>query len=442
MEEPQKISLSEEALKYSDIKISHVEHLSVIGYLTKAIEDAIIRRVAIMKYPLLLIDIPLLLAVLIVNLERLFYTRVVDYFLAHIRFDIKIITNGIKRLFHMEESKGVNEEEEEEDEYEETTKGKVFQGLRKTVRFLWGLFVLGMILPIYPLIFLYNIFIQLVIIGGLYYMLIFYHFPEWWGMILYFFTFCTVTFIVASISVPATLRTFIYVKYLFSLKRATWREINNEAKAAFLQFYLRIQNNRMELLNKAQPRFSEEEHRAEGGIYYLFLKTLHGIKDKFLNVRKRNISDLFNKIDHGVQQVTAELSHDKEEYERTVSQMTPIELFKTFIALVITFLISALLVTKGTSGQGIIGPLLLSFIDQTRAMTEWWNYQGSGIGYFHYLTQYGTFLPGLIKNLAIGLDLFFGYFFKTYYYILPIYTNFIGSYYTFYFHDIFASIFY
>lgn len=434
---------NEDELKYADIKISHVEHLSIISYLTKAIEDALIKRMSILKYPLLLIDLPLLFAVLIVNLERLIYTHVVDFVMAHIKFDIRIITKNLQKIIPIgKKTEQFSEEEEEEEEpYEETTSGRLFQWLRNFIRFVWGLFILGIVLPIWPLIFLYNLFIEVVIVGSLYYFLIFYHFPEWWGMLLYFMIFCTVTFIISSISVPALLRTFIYLKYLFSLERKSWREINNEAKSAFLKFYLRIQQNRKDILDKIEPRY-EGVQKVEGGVYYLLLKIVYWIKDKFWNLRKKRVSDIFHKVERGVQYLTTDLEEEKVEYQKTISSMQPEELIKTSIALLLTFLFSILLVLKGTSGQGLIGPILVSFFDAVHATSIWTSYQGSNMGYYEFLAQSTGFLPGFIRILARGVDYLLQYFFQFYYYILPIYLNFIVTYYRFYFGRIFSAIFY
>ena len=54
----------QKSIDYSNIKITHVEHLSFISYLTKASEDYLIRKIPLLKFPLLLIDIPLSLATL------------------------------------------------------------------------------------------------------------------------------------------------------------------------------------------------------------------------------------------------------------------------------------------------------------------------------------------------------------------------------------------
>ncbi len=437
---PPQEDLIPDEVKYSDLKISHVEHLSIINYLTKAIEDALIRKVSFLKYPLLLIDIPLLMAVLIVNVERMLYTNIVDYILAHIKYDIRIITKTFQKIVPMAKKTGEYEEEEEE-VYEESTSGKAFQWFRNFIRFLWGLIILGMVLPLWPLIILYNIFIETVIIGVLYYFLIFGTFTGWWGMLLYFFVFCTVTFIIASISVPRLLKAFIYLKHLFSLERKSWKEISNEAKYAFFQFYLRIQKNRQNLLEQFEPQY-QKEHKVQGGIYYLMLKTVYWIKDKFWGLRKRNVAELFHKVEKKMQQLTSDLAEEKEEYEKSVSAMKPAELFKTTIALILTFLLSILLVSRGTHGQGVIGAILISFYEYGKSLTTWINFSDSGLGYYEFLAQSSSFVPGLIRLLAHGIDQFFHYFFQAYYYILPLYVQFIQAYYSFYFGKFISSIFY
>lgn len=429
---------TEDPLALAEIKISYVEYLGAISYLTRAIEDALIKRVGILKFPLLLIDIPLILAVIIVNTERILYTYVIEYFLAHIRFDISVITNGLKRLFGLGQNQQI---EEEEEVYEESTSGKLFQRLRQTIRFLWGLLIFGLFLPIWPLIFIYNKFIEIVIIGALYYILVSYHFPEWWGALLYFIIFATVTFIIASISVPGLLRTFTYLKYLFSIERKSWREINNEAKLAFLSIYLRMQKNPSQILDSIESGY-DKTHKAEGGVYYLFLKTIYGIKDRVFSIREKPISKTLGELDLSVKEITSDIASQKESYERAVSLMTPGELFKTAIALILTFVFSAFLLLRGSHGEGITAPIIFSFIDTTKGLSNWVNYKESGLGYFQYLTQYATFLPGILKGIALGVDTILNYFFQAYYYILPLYIKFFSSYYNFYFSNIFSKIFY
>ncbi len=428
----------EQRLQAEDIKISYVENLGIISYLTKAIEDAMIKRVGILKFPLLLIDIPLILAVLIVNLERIVYTYVIEYLVAHIKFDIAIITNGIKKVFNIGQNP-VYSEDDEEEIYEETPSGKAFQTIRYILRFLWGVLILGIFLPVWPLILLYNIFIELFLIGFLYYIFITYHFPDWWGGLLSYTIFATVTFIIASISVPAFLRTFTYLKYLFSIERKSWREINNEAKLAFLSIYLRIQNNKLDVLGRLGSRYEPVE-KVEGGLYYLFLKTIYGVKDRVFDLRKKRVKQLMGDLDQTVKSAQGELSNELETYEKTVSLMTPSELFKTALALILTFALSALLLLRGSSGEGITAPIIFSFLDQARGLSMWINYQGSNLGYYEFLAQKAGFLPEILRYAAIGLDTILHYFFQAYYYVLPVYLKFFTDYYLFYFSNIIARI--
>jgi hypothetical protein len=441
MAEEQKTIITEEDLKYSDIKITYVEHLSVINYLTKAMEDTLISKASILKYPLLLIDIPLLLAVSITNIERSIYNNVIEYFLAHVRHDIRSITKFFERFIPGQRGSTLEDEEEEEEIYEETTTGKLFQWVRNILHFVWSLIIFSVVLPVWPLIKLYNFFSAFLIIGALYYILMFFQFASWWGPVFYFIIFCTVTFLVASLSVPAILRTFIYIKYLFSLQRKSWREVNNEARFAFLQFYLQIQQNRQKLLEKIQPQYTDmETAKVQGGVYYLFLKTIHGIKDKLWALRKKRVTDLFAKIQKKSETLTHELAVEKEEYEKSVSAMKPKELIKTAIALAITFLFSGIIALGGSKGQGVLVSIFLSFIDPVHGTTAWWNYEGSGMGYYQYLTHNNA-IPGFVRIIVTGIDYFWGYFFLAYHTILPFYAAFLAQYYS-YWGRFFTTIFY
>ena len=196
------------------------------------------------------------------------------------------------------------------------------------------------------LIILYNIFVEWVIIGIFYFILIFYQFPEWWGALLYFLIFATVTFIISSISVPALLRTFTYIRYLFSLERKPWKEVNGEARAAFLQLYFKIQQNRQAIFDKIEEEEEENEKKTEGGVYYLFLKIIHRTKDRIWEVRKQRASTLFNKVESRLQEASSELAEEREEYNKSIAAMHPKEIVKIVSALVITFVISIVLVTR------------------------------------------------------------------------------------------------
>jgi hypothetical protein len=430
MSAEQPIQLTEEDLRYSDIKITYVEHLSVINYLTKAMEDTLISKANILKYPLLLIDIPLLLAVAIINIERSLYNNVIEYFLAYVRHDVRLITKFLERLLPGYQSP-IIEEEGEEDIYEETIMGKLFQLVRNMLHFLWSLIIFSIILPVWPLIKLYNFFSPILIIGTLYYILMFFTFTGWWESMVYFIIFCTVTFLVSSLSVPTILRTFIYLKYLFSLEPKSWQEVNNEARLAFVQFYLRIQHNRQKLLEKIQPHYTDMENiQVKGGVYYLFLKTIHGIKDKLLALRKKRVSDLFTKLQKKSEILTQELEMEKKEYEQSVSSMKPQELIKTAIALMITFFFSGIIALGGSKGQGVLVSIFLSFLDPVQGTTVWWNYEGSGMGYYQYLTHNHA-LPGVIRMIVTEIDYFWGYFFLAYHTILPFYASFLAQYYAY-----------
>jgi hypothetical protein len=207
--------------------------------------------------------------------------------------------------------------------------------------------------------------------------------------------------------------------------------VNNEARLAFVQFYLRIQHNRQKLLEKIQPHYTDMENiQVKGGVYYLFLKTIHGIKDKLLALRKKRVSDLFTKLQKKSEILTQELEMEKKEYEQSVSSMKPQELIKTAIALMITFFFSGIIALGGSKGQGVLVSIFLSFLDPVQGTTVWWNYEGSGMGYYQYLTHNHA-LPGVIRMIVTEIDYFWGYFFLAYHTILPFYASFLAQYYAY-----------
>lgn len=417
-------------MEVSKQKITYVEHLSVINYLTKSIEDVLIAKFSLLRFPLLLVDLPLLLAVTIVNIERTIYTGVISFFVAHIAVDIRPVLRKFKSIIPEQQREKLLGTEEEEEIDEETLAGKIFQFLRGIIRFVWALSVFALFVPIWPVIFLYNFFVEFAIVGFLYYILIFNLFDlhGWTGVLVYYLIFGTVTFLVASISVPFILRMFIYAKYLFSLERKKWREVNHEAQAAFLNFYLQIQKNRLTLLEKSESRY-QQEHVVHGGVYYLILKVIHGIKDYIWDLRKKSVSDLFEKIQSRAIAMHAEISEEKRGYNEAVSQMDAVEIWRTSLALLLTFFLSFWIASAGLAGHNMLASIFLSFIDHRFALTAWWNYQSSGMGYYEYVTHLYDFIPGFVRIIASWVDFVWGWFFKAYYWVLPSYLAFIAWYY-------------
>jgi len=426
-------------IDYSDLKITYFEYLSVIGYLTKTMEDVIIRKARFLSVLLLAVDIPLAIALLIVNIERLVYQEIIEFLLSHVMFDIRPLVRRFRNFIPEKQVEKLLGGEEEQIMEEETVSGKLFQTTYDFLRFIWAVLVFALFLPIWPLIFMYRIFINFVIVGVFYYFLIFSTFTGFLGGALYFLMFVTVTFLVASISVPFFMKLFIYLKYIFSLERKSWKVINNEAKAAFFDFYLRTHASRIRVfddLAKKQP----QKIKSDGGIYYLFLKVIHGIKNRFLRLRLKSLRNTFTKLEQSLLSMEADITEEKQEYEKTLSEIQKSEIIHITIALGITFIFSGWLAMVGLEGHNILASVFLSFLSKDFANTAWSNYENSGFGYYEYLTHYYTFIPGFGRFIAAAVDYFWRYFFQAYYYLLPGYLSFTASYYG-YFGDLAKKLF-
>lgn len=424
----------QEEASLPDLDITHVENLSVISFVTKAMEDRLIKAFWPLYVPLLAIDIPLFLAVLIVNVERILYTHLVDYFVAHVKYDARLTLNAIRRAFGREV-----EEEDDEDDDEGTVFGKLFYGLRTLGSFVWSVIIFALFLPIWPFIWIYNRLAHYLLIAVFYWLLFQFDLPGWEGSALFYLTFATVTFLIASISVPGLLQTFTYVKYLFSLERKPWREIRLEAKYAFLNLYFQIQRNKKSLYDTVEPRYAREL-KVEGGIYYLFLKTLHWFKDKALRLPKKNVLDVMIKLDEQLAQTRSDIALSRDEYHRSIGEIDGITVFKTLIALVITFAFSALLVFKGSHEQGLLGPLIFSFIEPETGLRIWDNYQGLGTGYYrNFFDSLG--FPAFAVSIAELADWVLDVFFNALYALLPVYLEFLRAYYSWFWENAILSLF-
>jgi hypothetical protein len=407
----------------SDTKITHVENLFIISYLTKALQDLLIRKSKIFQYPLLLIDLPLALAILIVNVERILYVKIFGYFFAHIRYDIQILKDMVMRK--TAEDKPENWQE------------RIFDGIRKFLRFSWGVIILLSILPIWPLIWVYNHIVQSLLIAILYYILMFFSFSFAGGFLLYYVIFATVTFLVSSITVPFIFRLSVYAREIFSLEKKSWKQVNKEARTAFVQFYQRLHGEQTQAVANIKVQYSDE-YQAEGGVYYMLLKFLHYLKDKFWKLKKRKIEGVVEKIQDTTVEFVDEYYEEKSSYYFRLQSLSSKELRRTVIALAFTIVFAMSLAIRGSSGDGIIGPILLSFVDETTSQSIWINHVNAGQGYYENMVDSYVVLPNFLKFIGIGFDQLFFYFFQAYYFVAPLYLNFLTQYYSTYL-NIFVS---
>jgi len=409
--------LTQDEYSLQDTKITHVENLFIISYLTKAIQDLLIRKSRFFQYPLLLVDLPLALAILIVNIERIIYVKILGYVLAHIQYDVAVLKSIVMSR---------KEEEEEAEGWQE----RVFDTVRKALRFLWGLIILLFILPVWPLIWIYNHIVQTLLIAVIYYCLMFFSFSFPGGFFVYYLLLATVTFLVSSITVPFIFQLSVYFKELFSLERKTWKQVHAEAKMSFVKFYQRLHGKHTEAISNLKSKYTEA-YKAEGGVYYMLLKFLHYMKDKFWKLKEKKMDAVVEKIQDTTVEFVDDYYHERRSYYFTLRSLSPRDLRRTVIALVITILFSTLLVFEGSNGKGLIGPVLMSFVDQATSQTIWIAHH-DGRGYYEDMIEAYVILPNFLKYIAIGFDQLFHYFFQAYYVAYPVYLDFIGRYYWFY----------
>lgn len=411
-----------------DVKITHVENLFIISYLTKALQDQLIRKWKGFQYPLLFIDLPLALAIFIVNIERILYVKILGYVMAHIHYDISLL-------------KAVILEHASSHEKCENWQERVFEFVRKFLRFLWGVVILLFILPVLPLIWIYNQIVQTLLIAVIYYFLLFSSFDYVGGFLVYYLLLATVTFLVSSITVPFIFKLSVYIKALFSLERKTWKQVSKEAKLAFLNFYKQLHGNYSQALLNIKIRYSDE-YKAEGGVYYMLLKFLHYLKDKFWKLKEKKIDAVVEKIQHKTEEFVDEYYQEKNAYYVTLTSFTPKDLQKTVIALGVTIFFALLLVFEGANGKGLIGPILISFVEQGDSQVIWINHNNSGRGYYGDMVEAYTLLPNFLTYIGIGVDTLFHYFFQAYYFLYPIYLDILYRYYAMYFNILLSGVLY
>ncbi|MDF2379347.1 MAG: hypothetical protein P1V18_03955 [Candidatus Gracilibacteria bacterium] len=427
IEEKIEEEMSHEGMDFEDTKVTHVENLFIISYLTKAIQDSLISRVSFFQYPLLLVDLPLAFAILIVNVERFLYVKVLGHILAHIQYDVSVL-------------KGLVKSQAQGNILEGNTWGeRAFEFIRKSLRFAWGLIVLMFILPVWPLIWVYNKVVQTLLIATIYYFLMFLDFGFPGGFLLYCFLFITVMFLVSSITVPFLFKLSVYFKALFSLEKKTWQQINKDAGMAFLQFYKKLQGGRMHS-DDVKVRY-EEGYQAEGGVYYMTLKLLHYFKDKMWKLKEKKVEAVVEKIQTTTVEMVDEYYVEKMSYQQALMSLSPKDLRRTMIALSVTLVFCMSLVYRGSNGEGVVGPILLSFVDQGMSQLLWVNQAGSGIGYYQHMVESYLILPNFLKYAGMGADTFLNIFFEGYYALYPVYLSFISQYYFVYFRVLIIGVF-
>jgi|CXWL01.1.fsa_nt_gi hypothetical protein len=419
--------VSAEGFEHEPSKITHVENLFIISYLTKALQDILIRKARFLQYPLLLIDLPLAAAILIVNVERILYVKVLGYFMAHIQYDVAILRS-------MVETTMTHSEDEPQD-----WKERAFDAVRKFFRFLWGLIILAFILPVWPLIWIYNYIVQTLLIAIIYYFLMFWSFSYPGGFLVYFFLLATVTFLVASITVPFIFQLSVYFRAMFSLEKKTWKQVHREAKLAFVRFYQRLYGNYSEAMIHIKARYSDE-YKAEGGVYYMLLKFLHYLKDKLWKLKEKKMEAVVEKIQDKTVEFVDDYYQERNAYDVTLRVISVKELKRTVLALTITIAFSVLLVFKGSAGHGLVGPILQSFVDQGVSQKIWLN-QNANNGYYEDMVLSYNVLPNFLTYVAMVLDQFFHYFFRAYYFVSPLYLEFLGRYYAGYLNLFLSAIF-
>jgi len=407
--------MAAEGYEHEATKITHVENLFIISYLTKALQDLLIQKSKLFQYPLLLIDLPLGLAIFIVNVERILYVKVLGYFMAHIQYDVAILRSLVESA--------VKPASDEDADWKE----RAFDAVRKFFRFLWGLVILAFILPIWPLIWVYNQIVQTLLIATVYYFLMFwsFHFPG--GFLVYYLLLATVTFLVSSITVPFIFQLSVYFRAMFSLERKTWKQVHHEAKLAFVRFYQKLYGNYNEAMGNIKIRYADE-YKAEGGVYYMLLKFLHYLKNKFWKLKEKKMDAVVEKIQDTTVEFVDEYYHEKNAYDVALRTISVKDLKRTVMALGITIAFAILLVLKGSNGHGIIGPILQSFVDQSVSQKIWIKHH-DGHGYYEDMVYAYRVLPNFLAYIGIAVDQVFHYFFRAYYYFSPIYLTFLGRYY-------------
>jgi len=392
--------------------------------LMRILQEYLINKTKLFAIMLLPLDLAVASALLISHTERIISYRVVNRFLQYLRYDLSYV----KEIYKMILDKDYVSETLTEKIDEKELGGTVYRHIQRIIKFIWSFFILMLVLPILPILWVYDFLIPKIIIGFLYYIIMFWKI----NLFLQIYIFIVATFLVASTTVPFLFKIFVYVKHLFELKKRSFAEIKLEAETFFIKLY---KYN----FDEESEKIEEEEEEVSGGLYYLFLKLLHGIKDKFIKMFSLRIKKIaINKssstkgieglegIKEKIDQIKSTIiSHNENHQKIKISQ-----LIGPLIAFIFTFIIGSFLVFGGSKGQGLLGSFVLSIINPQRAEIIWSNFNGTHIGYLTTLVKTNLFIPRFTIGFAKAIDTIFNYLFIAWHEIYPIYIKFIIGYYS------------
>lgn len=173
----------------------------------------------------------------------------------------------------------------------------------------------------------------------------------------------------------------------------------------------------------------------------MLLKLLHYLKDKLWKLKERKVEAVVEKIQTTTVDIVDEYYAERSSYQQALQSLSAKDLRRTVMALGITLAVCVSLVLRGSQGQGLVGPILLSFVDQVVSQTIWINQAGSGIGYYQHMVDSYVFLPNVLKYVALSVDYFLHYFYQAYFAFYPIYATFIWNYYAIYFKFLIIGLF-
>ena len=199
---------------------------------------------------------------------------------------------------------------------------------------------------------------------------------------------------------------------------------------AFVKFYQGLHGKQMSGLAVLKIQYNDH-YMVEGGVYYMLLKFLHFLKDRFWSLKKSRIDAVVDRIQKKTVEFVDEYYEEKRSYYFTLSTLSSRDVRRTVLALLLTIIFSLLLVVEGSHGKGLIGPILRSFVDQDESRELWTNYN-DGRGYYEDMVAYYVLLPNFLRYVAIGADNALFFFFQAYYFVYPFYLSFISLYYQIY----------
>ncbi len=385
--------------------------------LIRIIQEYLITKSKLFIFVFLPFDIIFSISLLISYTERIIAYKLVNQFLLYIKYDLLYVREISRMIIKTDYVSKTLTEPIDEKEFS----GTIYRHIQKTIKFIWSLIILIILFPILPILWVYDFLASKVLIGTLYYTVIFID----THIIITILLFLVATFLVASSTVPFLFKVFVYIKYLFELKRKPYEEIKSDAETFFMRLYnykhTDIDHN--DLIN---------ENEVEGGLYYLFLKLVHTIKDHLIYF----FSTRLKKIDanKNTKQVIQKIDEIKNKIVDKVNARKEIKLnllIGPLIAFIFTFAFAGFLVFGNSQGKGIIGSFVLSVVSKNSSYIIWTNYQNTSTGFFSYSL---TKIPlGFMKAVGSILDIILRYFFVLWHNFYPIYISFIFNYYKFLF---------